>query len=276
MLIATPLSNQTVCVLSCAESRSLHEAIKLCVWSSWVMVPWKLNERKQMQRNRDKFGSLRYAKLADTNGKISHDSLHFHGMLAKWESTWTNSHGHGHGHGIFILATHPEGIWSTNPKPSFARLSQHHPRTPDPSSDYLVAQVGSSFSRVRVQVGANIAEAVAARFVHDNSPGWWPSSPCFFQVQTSQQALDLALPTISLCTNRVLCVACVQSVCACCITIPFLFVLFVHVCFLSICFLTMCLPCIICPHNCTASFLHVYSPFRYSLFPGHRPQYLWW
>ncbi len=24
-------------------------------------------------------------------------------------------HGHGHGHGIFILATHPEGTWTTNP-----------------------------------------------------------------------------------------------------------------------------------------------------------------
>jgi hypothetical protein len=24
-------------------------------------------------------------------------------------------HGHGHGHGIFILATYPEGTWSTNP-----------------------------------------------------------------------------------------------------------------------------------------------------------------
>ncbi len=24
-------------------------------------------------------------------------------------------HGHGHGHGIFILATYPEGIWTTNP-----------------------------------------------------------------------------------------------------------------------------------------------------------------
>ncbi len=30
-------------------------------------------------------------------------------------------HGHGHGHGIFILATHPEGIWTTNPKPSFTQ-----------------------------------------------------------------------------------------------------------------------------------------------------------
>ncbi len=28
---------------------------------------------------------------------------------------------HGHGHGIFILATHPEGIWTTNPKPSFTQ-----------------------------------------------------------------------------------------------------------------------------------------------------------
>ncbi len=27
-------------------------------------------------------------------------------------------HGHGHGHGIYVLATHPEGIWTTNPKPS--------------------------------------------------------------------------------------------------------------------------------------------------------------
>jgi hypothetical protein len=26
-------------------------------------------------------------------------------------------HGHGHGHGIFILTTHPEGIWTTNPNP---------------------------------------------------------------------------------------------------------------------------------------------------------------
>ncbi len=26
-------------------------------------------------------------------------------------------HGHGHGHGIFILATHPEGTWTTNPNP---------------------------------------------------------------------------------------------------------------------------------------------------------------
>jgi hypothetical protein len=32
---------------------------------------------------------------------------------------WTHRyvHGHGHGHGIFILATHPEGTWTTNPNP---------------------------------------------------------------------------------------------------------------------------------------------------------------
>jgi hypothetical protein len=28
-----------------------------------------------------------------------------------------HSHGHGHGHGLFILATYPKGIWTTNPNP---------------------------------------------------------------------------------------------------------------------------------------------------------------
>ncbi len=34
-------------------------------------------------------------------------------------------HGHGHGHGIFILATHPEGIWTTNCIESQPSFTQH-------------------------------------------------------------------------------------------------------------------------------------------------------
>ncbi len=44
---------------------------------------------------------------------------------------------HGHGHGIFILATHPKGTWSTNPKPSF---TQH------PSADPTRALVSKARS----------------------------------------------------------------------------------------------------------------------------------
>jgi hypothetical protein len=37
------------------------------------------------------------------------------------------SHGHGHGHGVFILATHPERKWTTNPKPSFTQYPSAGP-----------------------------------------------------------------------------------------------------------------------------------------------------
>ncbi len=43
-------------------------------------------------------------------------------------------HGHGHGHGIFILATHPEGTWTTNPKPSF---TQHPSADPTRGPVYM-------------------------------------------------------------------------------------------------------------------------------------------
>jgi hypothetical protein len=39
-------------------------------------------------------------------------------------------HGHGHGHGIFILATYPEGTWSTNPNPprkARLKITKHLP-----------------------------------------------------------------------------------------------------------------------------------------------------
>jgi hypothetical protein len=39
----------------------------------------------------------------------------------------------------------------------------------DPSPDSFAAQVGSSFSRIRVRVGAAIAKAAAARFVPDSA-----------------------------------------------------------------------------------------------------------
>ncbi len=43
-----------------------------------------------------------------------HGHGHGHGIFI--------GHGHGHGHSIFILATHPEEIRTTNPKPS---VTQH-------------------------------------------------------------------------------------------------------------------------------------------------------
>ncbi len=43
----------------------------------------------------------------------------------KYNWCWFLCHtSHGHGHGIFILATHPEGIWTTNPM-CLAYLVQH-------------------------------------------------------------------------------------------------------------------------------------------------------
>ncbi len=35
----------------------------------------------------------------------------------------SHGHGHSHGHGIFILATHPEGKWTTNPNPLWPSIS---------------------------------------------------------------------------------------------------------------------------------------------------------
>jgi hypothetical protein len=42
-----------------------------------------------------------------------------------------HGHGHGHGHGIFILATHPEGIWTTNPRPSCLKGRDRQPQQCD-------------------------------------------------------------------------------------------------------------------------------------------------
>jgi hypothetical protein len=69
-----------------------------------------------------KSGAQRWNRANRWQGKRSCESPSELACTARrnWKSVqrW---YGHGHGHGIFILATHPEGAWTTNPKPSFTQ-----------------------------------------------------------------------------------------------------------------------------------------------------------
>jgi hypothetical protein len=129
---------------------------------------------------------------ADTYGKLSDDFVRCLWMLAT--SASTNS-----------------------------RLSQPSSQDfADPSPDSFAAQVGSSFSRIRVRVEAAVAKAAAARFMPDSADDGLPS--LFFR--TSQQPLNLPLPMISLCTtNRVSVSHVFLHVGACSVTTSVLFCL---------------------------------------------------
>jgi hypothetical protein len=90
------------------------------------------------------------------------------------------------------------GCWLTPLRRILVSLSHHLKTSPIPRLAPLPsAQEGSSFSRLRVWVGATVAKAAAARFMPDSAGDGLPLSVSQW-FGTSQQHLNLPLPTISL------------------------------------------------------------------------------
>jgi hypothetical protein len=96
-----------------------------------------------------------------------------------------------------------------------SRLSQPPSQdSADPLPDSLAAQVGSLFSRMRVQIGAAIAKAAAASFV----PTVRTMASLFLFFGTRQQPLNLPFhylrsPSVTQAWKLRLCVACALSMC---------------------------------------------------------------
>ena len=113
---------------------------------------WKPGALDKTLHNKDRKHGIAYEQgnhaflslVADTYGKLSEDSVCFIWMLANAAST--NS-----------------------------RLSQPHSDSASPESpDDFAVRRGSFFSRMRVQLGAAIAKAAAARFVTDGADDGLP------------------------------------------------------------------------------------------------------
>ena len=159
----------------------------------------------------------------------------------------SRTHGsrHGHGHGVFILAMHPKGKWTTNPKPSFTQY---------PTAD-------SVWGRCRESCSGPLHAWECGRS-SDDLP--------FSVLWNKQTASKPRSPTVP--QTVLVCRMCFVCMCKSCnlVTSSVLFV-FVFTCALCPCvYFPMSLSCILCSYKCTALFPSIHSSVWNSLFTGHR------
>jgi hypothetical protein len=134
--------------------------------------PWKPDALANLTQSKNRKHAIPHEQAnhaflsltADTYGKLSDDFVRFLWMLAN--SASTNSR------------------FSQPSSQDFA----------DSSPDSFAAQVGSSFSRIRVRVGAAVAKAAAARFMPDSADDSLPVPVFWNQPTASKRSTTYDLP----------------------------------------------------------------------------------